>query len=124
MRTVFVPRAPLQPSDVAASRTELPTPPSGDVLEVTNRIVPPKHYTLSRQVPKQLHILSDSFSVVGTKELALGDNRETFLRFSDTGGIFGQPVTRTFSFTEFCRKARIIPRSFQRSRARYRPTKV
>jgi hypothetical protein len=53
-------------------------------------------------VQRDLNILSDSFSIIGTKKLALSDDPDNFIRFSDTGGFLGAPVDRRLSFERFC----------------------
>src|SRR5262249_7046770 len=55
-----------------------------------------------------LDILSDSFSIVGKKELQFQSDPEKLIRFSDTGGIFGQPFEKTLSFKQFYYKSSIV----------------
>ncbi len=51
---------------------------------------------------RDLNLLGDSFSIIGTKKLAFSDDPGCFIRFSDTGGLLGQPVDRKVSFAKFC----------------------
>jgi hypothetical protein len=65
-------------------------------------------------VHRDLNILSDSFSIIGTKKLTFSDDPENFIRFSDTGGLLGDPVDRRLSFERFCDHAvsLVAPNSF------------
>lgn len=62
----------------------------------------PPHQELLGETQPNLNLLGDSFSIVGTKRLEYVGTSDCFLRFSDTGGLLGQPVNRALSFAHFC----------------------
>jgi hypothetical protein len=55
-----------------------------------------------------LKIHASSFSLLGTKSLEFSENRDRFIAFSDTGGVFSEKVSHVLSFDEFCENAVIL----------------
>ena len=57
---------------------------------------------------RELTLLKHSFSILGTKKLIVTDDLDGFLRLSDTGGLLGNPVDLTLSFSTFCTQSSVI----------------
>lgn len=51
----------------------------------------------------QLNLITDTYSIIGTKKLNCTDDAKKLFRFTDTGGLFGDPINHTLSFKDYCK---------------------